>query len=997
MRTRLYFILLGLTAIVSTLHSQTDRAILTGTITDASGAAVAGATITATSTRTGLERAVPSTRAGAYTISALPIGMWRLTVTATGFEKVEVDEFELQVGQTRSIDVRLPVAGVTASVEVTAEAPLAQTSAAVGGVIAGGQIQNLPVNGRNFNSLMALTPGAIDTGSNDQKSVRFAGRGIDDNSFRIDGVDATGIQNQGQRTSTRLQISTEAIAEFRATSTLYTAETGGTTGGQVEIVSKTGGNQFHGSAFEFLRNDFFDARSFDSKSKSLPPFRLNQYGASLGGPIIANRTFFFVNYEGLQQMLGQALTGVVPSPAYRAKALAKSPAIKPILNAYPAGTTPSSDPNVYSWFGNGRQTATEDAGLARVDHRINDKTSAFLRCNMDSGVADAPNGGNGFLRDRIGTKIKPYNAILSLQRIFSANILNDAKVGFNRSDFYTFNESVSPFAVTVPSFSTLNNTISKIAVSNSYSFVDNASFVFGRHTLKAGVETRRVQINQSATATDDLTVAYASAKDLINNAASSVVLNAAVPITGLRKTSAFGYVQDEFKIHPNLTLNAGLRYEFFGRFSEVNNHYVVFDPKSCPPGGFCPAGSDFYFPDLGDFAPRVSIAWSPLALHGKTVVRSGFGIYHGEAQLGDLNAPVNNIATRLALTSAATPGLSYPVDSFLTNATNSLTPRGLDRHRVNQNVMSWGFSLQQEVIAQTVVEAGYLGTKGTHLFTRSDVNLVNPATGTRPIPSLGLVDYKTSDSNSTFHALQLSLRRNFQHGFLVSANYQWAHSINDGSVGGGEALAPENINCRACERGSSDQDIRQVFTSSVVWELPFGHGKRYLSSVSGVAGKLVSGWELSGIGTARTGRPVNILVTRKTTDLPDQNNANQRPNYVAGAAVTPGHQTVQLWLNGSAFAVPAKGTWGNVGKNTARGPGLWQLDPALTKRTQLLERVSLDFRAEIFNVLNRGQYGDPVASISNAVQFGQIVAPVNTGATGSGTPRQIQLMLRLSF
>ena len=975
---------------------QTDRAILTGTVSDATGSPVPNATVEAKDQATGLTRSAVTSGAGAYTISALPVGIYTATVTAQGLSKLDVQPFQLQVGQTRTLDVTLAVAGVQSEIQVSAEAPLAQTSAAIGGVIAGEQIQNLPVNGRNWNSLSVLTPGAIDTGVDDQKSIRFAGRATDDNNYRFDGVDATGIQNQGQRTSARLQISTEAIAEFRATASLYTAETGGSAGGQVEVVSKTGTNAVHGSAFEFFRNDVFDARSFDSKSSTLPPFRLNQFGGSLGGAILKNRTFYFLNYEGFRQVLGQTLTGVVPSPAYRARVLATSPALKPILDAYPAGTTPTSNPDVYSVFGGGRQTATEDAGLFRLDHVFTPKTSGFLRFNTDSGVADSPLGGNGFLNDRLGTTIKPYNAIASVQYIFSPNILNDAKIGFNRSDFLTVNESVLPFAVTVPSFSTLNNSIQKVAASNSYSFLDNATFVMGRHTVKAGVEIRRVQINQSATATDDLTVAYASAADFVNNVASTAVLNAAVPITGLRKTSVFGFVQDEFKLRPNLTLNAGLRYEFFNVFHEVNNHDVVFDPKSCA-GGFCPAGSDFYFPDLGDFAPRVSLAWSPEALHGKTVIRSGYGIYYGEAQLGDLNAPVNNIAVRLSLTAAGSPGLSYPVDRFLASSTNSLTPRGLDRHRKNQNIQAWGFSVQQEVMKDTVFEAGYLGTKGTHLFTRTGVNLVNPATNLRQFPALGQVDYKTSDSNSTFHALQLQLRRNFTRGFLLTANYQWSHSINDGAVGGGEALAPENLNCRACDRGSSDQDIRQNLTASAVWELPVGRGKRLLAGASGFWSSLISGWELSGLGVARTGRPVNILVTRKTTDLPDQNNANQRPDYVGGTATTPSHQQVGNFLNLNAYAVPAKGSWGNLGKNTARGPGLWQVDPALSKRTRLTEKFDLNFRAEIFNVFNRAQYGDPVASISNTAQFGKIIAPVNTGATGSGTPRQIQLMLRLSF
>lgn len=969
------------------LSAQTDRAIITGTITDATGSPVPNARVEAIASATGNTRTATTTQAGVYSLAGLPVGIYTASVTAVGFAKFDLDSFELQVGQTRTLDIKMGVAGVQTRVEVPDDAPLAQTSATVGGVISGGQIQNLPVNGRNFNTLMSLTPGAIDSGTNDQKSVRFAGRGVDDNNFHFDGVDATGIQNQGQRTSARLQISTEAIAEFRASSAIYTAETGGSAGGQIEVVSKSGGNAVHGSIFEFLRNDFFDARSFDSKTSSLPPFRLNQFGGSVGGSLIKNRTFYFLNYEGYRQVLGQPLTGLVPSSLYRRLALTKSPALKPILDAYPQGTVSTKDPNVDTWFGSGSQPAQEDAGLARLDHRIDEKTTAFLRFNMDSLVADAP---NGTLRDRISTSLKPYNAIVSLQRVFSPTLLNDAKAGFNRSDFFTGNESVFPTAITNPSFTTLNNTISKIAVSNSFSFVDNLTWVFGRHTLKAGVEIRRVQINQSATATNDLTIAYASAADFINNAVSSATLNAAVPITGLRKTSEFGFVQDEFKLKPNLTLNLGLRYEYFSVFHEVNNHDVVFDPKSCA-AGFCPAGSDFYFPDPKDLSPRISIAWSPLAMHGKTVVRSGYGIYYGEAQLGDLNAPVNNIATRLSLTSAGTPGLSYPVESFLGTTTNSLTPRGLDRHRVNQNIQSWGLSVQHEILSQTVVEVGYLGTKGTHLFTRSDVNGVDPVTGLRPLPALGLVDYKKADSNSTFHAAQFQVRRNFSHGFLVTANYQWSHSINDGSVGGGEALAPENINCRACDRGSSDQDIRQFLAASAVYQIPFAH------SVKGFAGKVLDGWELSGIASARSGRPVNILVTRKVGDLPDQNNANQRPDSVYGAATVPVNQTVQNFLNIGAYVVPVKGTWGNVGKNTARGPALWQIDPALTRRFRITERVALTFRGEFFNILNRAQYGDPVASISNTVQFGQIVAPVNTGSTGSGTPRQMQFMLRLSF
>jgi hypothetical protein len=983
------------TAVV--LLAQTDRATVTGTITDSNGRSIPQAVVTIESKSTGLRRTASSAESGAYTVGALQVGFYSASVTATGFQGKRIGEFELQVGQTRTFDFSLSVAAVETSIDVVAEAPIAQTNAAVTGVIGGGQIQNLPVNGRSWASLMSLIPGAVDTGGNDQRSVRFAGRGLDDNNFRFDGVDAGGIQNSAQRVATRLQVSTEAIAEFRASSALYSAETGGTNGGQVEIVSKTGSNDIRGSVFEFLRNSYFDARSFDTRTPSPAPFRLNQFGGSLGGPILKNRTFFFVSYEGLRQSLGQSLTGVVPSDAFRAQVLAKSPVLKPILDAYPTGIAPTSDPNVATWYGSGKQSLNGDSGMFRVDHRISDKFSLFVRYSEDYEPGDVPLGGNGFLRDHVTTKIKPYNAIVSFQQIWSPNLINETKAGFNRSDFITANQTLLPYAVTVPSFSTLNNYLSKIARSNSFSGVDNLTYSFGRHTFKAGVEIKRVQINQSATATDDLTIAYASATDFLNNVVSSVVLNAAIPVLGVRKTNYYYFAQDEFKLLPNLTLNVGLRYEYFGVMHEVLNRGIPFDPHSCGPTGFCAPGSAFYFSDPKDVSPRVAIAWSPKSMQGKLVIRSGYGIYYGESQLGDQQAPINNVATRLSLTSSSAPGLKYPVDTYLATASNSLTPRGLDRNRVNQNIQQWGLSVQREVARDTVVEAGYLGTKGTHLFEKTFVNAIDPATGKRPIPAVGLVDYKTSYANSEFNALQLSARRNVRNGLLLSANYMWSHSINDGTVGGGEGTNPENINCRACERASSDQDIRSVLTASAVWSLPFGKGQRFGASMHGLAGTLLGGWQFSSIASARTGRPVNIVVTRKTTDLPDQNNGSQRPNAVPGVSVYSSNQTPGGWLNPAAFAVPAVGVWGNLGRNIARGPGLWQIDPALTKRTQLREFTSLEFRAEAFNILNRAQYGDPVNSISNAAQFGKITAPINTGATGSGTPRQFQFMLRLAF
>jgi len=865
------------------LLAQTDRASLSGTVMDASGAAIPNATVLATSQATGLTRTVQSGGSGTYTLPSLPIGRYVLTFTAPGFQQTAVEPFSLEVGQTRTIDAHMAPAGVTTEANVSAGPALQEDSATVGGVIVPEQIQNLPVNGRNWTNLMALVPGAMDTGTGDENSIRFAGRGLDDNNYRFDGVDATGIQNQTQRIPARLQISTDAIAEFRASSALYGAESGGSAGGQIEVVTRSGTNRFHGTAFEFIRNDVFDARTFDNFGQRKPPFRMNQFGASFGGPILRDRTFFFLDFEAIRQTLGQSLFGLVPSASYRAATLAANPQLAPILNGYPIGQAPYQGSTIVSSYtSRGTQSLKETSGLFRVDHRFTDRTSAFVRFNLDRLNGNVPTGASGFfLRDRFASNLSPYNAIISVQHIFSPRVLNDVKLGFNRSDFGSANESVLPYAISVPQFTTLINNLAKVAVSNTYSILDNASFVFGRHDLKAGVEIRRVEINQSAGLNNDLTIAFASAADLQRNVVSSVTLNAALPLVGLRETQEFGYVQDKYTFRPNLILNAGLRYEYYSTLHEQKNRARVFDPATCGPTGFCPVGSAFYFPYPYDLEPRLSLSWDPRS-DGKTVGTMGYGVYYGDGQLGDLNAPINNISTRELLQGS---GLSFPVDRALANGlTSSASPRGLNRNRVNQQVQAWSVAVQQTLPKQTVFELRYLGTKGTHLFTRSYVNGINPLTGTRPIPTIGLVDYKSTDSNSIFHALEATYKHDFSHGLFFQANYQWSHTINDGSVGGGEALSAENVNCRRCERANSDQDIRNYFTASTVYRLPFGRGQRFFSTDRGITSVLASGWQFSAIGTARSGLPLNILVTRRPSDLPDGNNVNQRPDRVANVS-----------------------------------------------------------------------------------------------------------------
>ncbi len=973
--------------------SQTESASISGVILDAAGATASNARVEANSIDTGATRSTISSSSGVYSLTSLPVGRYSVSVQLPGFHTFTWSRVQLQVGQNLTLDARLELASTATTVDVTeAAAPLDEVSATVGGVVSGEQVRQLPINGRSWASLESQTPGAIDAGTDNQRSIRFAGHGLDDNNYRFDGVDATGILNQAQKGNFRLQFSTEAVAEFRADAAVYTAENGGTQGGQVNVVSRSGSNQFHGSAFEYLRNDAFDARGpFDS---ALPPFRLNQFGGSVGGPLRKNKDFFFVTYEGLRQHVAQTLTGFVPSAVFRAQVTQTSPALTPVIAAYPAGTVATSDPNVARYIGSGRQLTNEDFGMFRYDHKFSDTNSLSVRYNIDNGLSDVP---NGVLLDRTATTLITQNAAITLETVLSPRTVNEFKVGFNRPNFQTHNESVLNDEILTSQFSPLYNDTGKIQVANSFDYLDTITSAHGKHTLKAGLEIRRVQLNATATSGNDYEFTYATTQAFLNNLLSQASLVNTLPTTGLRRTEYFGFVQDEFHVTPTLTANIGLRYEYYAVSTEVAGRGIVFDPLSCP-GGYCPKGTSFYKPDYNNFAPRVSLAWTPAGLSNKTVLRTGYGMFYGEGQLGDLTAPLDNLAGRALLTAAAYPGLSYPVNSGLATTGFSFpSPRSLDRNRVTPYTEEWTFSVQQALTNTTVLTVGYLGESGAHQFTRTYLNTLNPVTHLAPYPQFGLIDYKSTWSNNNFNALQVGLQRNLTGALQVTANYMWSHAINDGSTGGGETDYPQNVNCRACERGSSDFDIRNYLSSNLIYQLPFGHGRRFLNG-SGFVSAVFGGWEWANIFTARSGLPVNITLSRPGSAIPGGNTSSpQRPNLTPGVSITPANQSISDFINIDAFATPAPGTFGNAGRNLARGPDAWQLNTALVKNVPLTERMHLVFRAEAFNVFNHPQFGVPSGNFSSKPSFGQITSELNPTGIGTGTPRELEFALRLEF
>jgi hypothetical protein len=987
---KICFFSFWIVAVLSSLATaQVDRSSLGGTVTDPSGDRIPGAVVTAIQPATGLERKAETSSQGTYMLDSLPIGRYTITFSKPGFSQARFEQVELGVGEARVLNAQLHIAAVEETITVTE--PLARvdaTSAVVGAPVEQAALQGLPLNGRNWASLTLLTPGAVDTGPSDQHTVRFAGRGRGDNQFLFDGVDAGGIYNAEQKEYVRLAIPLDSIAEFQVQSQNFGADVGMTAGGQISAASLSGTNSLHGGLFEYYRSDVFDSRSpFDGASPS--PFLMNQFGVALGGPIVSNRTFFYANYEGLRQRLGQVQIGLVPSPSFVTQAEAKSPALTPILSAYPQGTSPTSNSQVWNYVVGANQVDNEDSGMIRIDQHFTDRTTAFLRYSADEAVYSIP---TGVLNALANTDTQLKNGIVELLHVFSPALVNEAKFGVNQVIPKTANISGLPFySVSVSNLSSLTGGSTTDQHNTTFSYIDDLSWVKGRHVLKFGVEIRRINMNSGSSASGTLT--YVSLNNFLSDIMDNATYKALMPLKRLRKTQFYGYATDQYRMTPNLTINMGLRYTFFGVFHEVDNRAIPFDLATC--GGYCPAGSPFTYPRHADFDPRLGVAWA----HGKTVLRSGIGIYHSDGEEDDQNWPISNDVASYTLSSVTAPGLRYPIDPFLQNTTGIVTPRGYDRNHKDMYAAAWNASVERSLPGSVIGTVSYIGNKGTHIITTTYVNTVNPLTGVQPYPQFGVLQWRGNESNSTFHALQMNVRRAFQKGWLLAANYMWSHSINDDSAGGGDSDKPQNVFCRSCEKASSDFDERHVFNASAVYELPFGAGKRF-EAQPGAGRAILGGWQLSGIATARTGLPVNVIITRANSVLPDKYSMSgaERPDLVPGVSLIPaGGQTPNNWINAAAFTTPASGTYGDAGRNLVRAPGLWQMDLAMVKKVSLKDRYGVEFRMEAFNVFNRAQFGLPQASLSTPLTFGVITTPVNQGATGSGTPRQFQFALRLSF
>ncbi len=985
-----------------TLLAQ-STASLQGTVVDQTGAAVPNAKIAVRDHATGVERSTQTDSAGNYLVAALPVGEYSIEIHAEGFQTQVVSDLKLEVATTVVQDFRLKVGAVTQEVTVTAVAPVVErTTMAVGQVINRQTVQEMPLNGRHFVDLGLLLPGSVVAPQNGfltaplrgQGSFAFntAGNREDTVNFMINGINLNDmVQNQ-----ITFQPSINTVAEFKATNSTFSAEYGRNSGAIVNIATRSGTNEFHGEAFEFLRNQKLDAKNFFDKSDlPIPPFKRNQFGGALGGPILRDRTFFFFSFEGLRQRQRVPFNTVVPTAADRSSVT--DPTVQRLLQFIPlanAGT---------KFQGSGSAPVNIDQWTIDVGHKISNQDSLHGYYAFQRDLRGEPSLQLNNIPD-FGDTRQARRQIFTFgeTHIFGPRVVNDFRMGFNRIHITFFpNVKLNPTSVGINDGINADLGLPQIDVAGSVNFggpagfpqgradtvyvwSDTLSYLRGKHALKLGTEIRRFQNNN---ANQDIgSMRFTSIADFLGGRANSFSINAAGTFSGIRTTGFGLFAQDNYKLRANLALELGLRWDVNTTPGEVQDRFVVFDPSTASLVRVGTNGLDqVYKRNSKNFAPRVGFAWDPFK-DGKTSVRGGYGLFFDQPVTNTVTGLAGNPPFGVPLNAVATETAPVSVSNPLASAAGAPTssPNTINHDFRNDYVQEWNLNVQREVIKDLGVQIGYFGSKGTHL--RMSRNLNQIVNGVRPFKGFSNIFIVDSPGNSSYNALWISATKRMSRGLQFTASYAWSHSIDYNSLnsqGGLGGVSAQDSNNLFNERGSSDFDARHHFNISYLYNFPF-KGNR-----------LFEGWEVAGSTTFQSGNPVNLVLPDSTkTGL-----ANTRRSNLIGDPNVPNRDPA-LWFNKSAFCVPGTvgcGTsfFGNLGRNVIIGPGFKNFDFSVIKNTKITERLRLQFRTEFFNIFNHPNFGQPGRFVGSPT-FGQIL---NTRSQpgDSGSARQIQFALKFIF
>jgi hypothetical protein len=1041
---------LFLIAVAPSARAQMVGGTISGEVVDAGGAAVAGAEVRIRNDETGSERKFLTGESGTFSAPSVAVGEYTVSVSRDGFAPLARTGITLTVGQNVQLHLALTVGNVQETVSV-ADTPsvVDTTTLQVQGLVDERQVKELPLNGRSFDQLIQLNPASVSyttqrsggvgtSNSSVGNMFSVSGRRPQDNLFLLNGIEYTGaslINVTPGGTSGQL-LGVDAVREFNVVSDSYGANYGKRTGAQVSIITASGGNKLHGSAYEFLRNSGLDARNYFDQA-NIPEFQRNDFGAALGGALRHDKLFGFGNYEGYRQHLGLSAVSFVPDNASREAA---SSSVRPLLALWPVANGPELlNPNgkasgIAEAFANPPQHVREDFGTTRIDANLSPNDPLFGVYTVDDSDASTPSQ-NPY--STIYERLREQVVSAQEQHVFSPNLLNTLRVGYSRAAYYFTGEvpvsvpgwvAGGPIGAIVISGSTASNGASQVtlagantgsnnqAVRNLFTVDEHVFWTRGRHQLEAGVWLQRLQSTDNLAQNQYGQASFSNLSAFLKGTVATFTVVPSPTELGWRSLFGAGFVEDAWKVTPRLELRGGFRFESTNGWNEAHSRASnygftdgVINTNPTIGGSALAQNRATFMPE-----PRIGVAYD-LFGNGKTALRANFGVHRALLDALDYRldqtAPFN---TTLSFSNTTVDKLSSLAGGTATTGSGLISPSNVQTNIATPTVLAWTFKIEQQVAPASSVTLGYVGSHGYHQILSEDQN--TPATVICPAPgcpgslAAGTVYYpSTTKANpkvanttswvsqgvSNYNALEVDVRRQLAHGLQLRGVYTFASNLDDGSAWNTSVSAntpafvmyPGNP---GLDYGPAATNIRHAGAINGTWELPFGHG-------------LIKGWSLSGIATLQSGFPLSPQLGYNPTGNGDTRNP-VRPDRTPGFQGPLYSKTVKQWFNPGAFTAPNSGTFGDVGRDTLTGPGLSELDLSVAKSTTIREGLHAQFRAEFFNVLNHSNFTTP-----NPVVYSSGPTPKTPTAEEQASPtagvisatattsRQIQFGLKLLF